>query len=105
MSYRFTASPTSGVTYKAIFTHQREGIPQPTTDTFDSAALRTKSDLTPDVTYQLQVVAVKDGEESTAISANVTTKPDCKTAVYATAYVCKIAVISRLCNEYYYIFL
>ena len=99
VSYSFVASPTSGVTYKVIFAHQREGVPQATTDTFDSVALRTKSGLTPDVTYRLLVVAVKGGEESTPISVTVTTKPDCKTAVNATAYVCKIAVSSRLCNE------
>ena len=81
MSYRFTASPKSKVTYKVIFTHQRAGIPQPTTDTFDSVALRTKSGLVPDVTYRIQVVAVKGGEESAAISVTFTTKPDGKTAV------------------------
>ena len=85
VSYRFVASPTSGVTYKVIFTHQWKGIPQPTTDTFDNVALRNKSGLTPDVTYRLLVVAVKGGEESTAISVNVTTKPDSKTAVNTTA--------------------
>ena len=99
VSYSFIVSPTSGVTYKVIFTHQREGIPQPTTDTFDNVALRNKSGLTPDVTYRLLVVAVKGGEESTPISVNVTTKPDCKTAVYTTAYVCKIAVSNSICIQ------
>ena len=81
VSYRFTASPTSGVTYKVIFTHQRADIPQPTTDTFDSVSPRTKSGLVPDVTYRIQVVAVKGDEESAASSVAFTTKPDGKTAV------------------------
>ena len=81
VSYSFAASPTSGVTYKVIFTPQRADIPQPITDTFDSVAPRTKSGLLPDVTYKIQVVAVKGGEESAASSATFTTKPDGKTAV------------------------
>ena len=81
VSYSFEASPTSGVTYKVIFTHQRDGIPQPQIETFPTAdGDQTKSGLSPDVTYRLQVVAVKGGEETTAISVNVTTKPDSKTA-------------------------
>ena len=88
VSYRFSASLTSGVTYKVIFTHQRAGIPQPTTDTFHSVARRTKSGLVPDVTYRIQVVAVKGGEESVAISVIFTTKPDGKTAV-KDKYMCQ----------------
>ena len=81
VSYSFEASPTSGVTYKVIFTHQKAGIPQPQIDTFPTAdGDQTKSGLTPDVTYHLQVVAVKGDAESTALSVNVTTKPDSKTA-------------------------
>ena len=38
VSYTFTASPTSGVTYNVTFTHQREGIPQPKNNTFDSVS-------------------------------------------------------------------
>ena len=81
VSYIFAASPTSGVTYKVIFTHQRAGIPQPTTDTFDCVAHRTKSGLVQDVTYRIEVVAVKGSEESAASSVTFTTKPDGKTAV------------------------
>ena len=81
VSYRLGASLTSGVTYNVTFTHQREGIPQPKTNTFDSVALRTKSGLVPDVTYRIQVVAVKGDEQSAAISVTFTTKPDGKTAV------------------------
>ena len=55
------------------FTTQREGIPQPPDDTTNSASLRTKSGLTPDVDYTLQVVAVLGGVESTAISRTFTT--------------------------------
>ena len=88
ISYRFTASPTSGVTYKVIFTHQRADIPQPTTDTFDSVSPRTKSGLVPDVTYRIQVVAVKGGEQSAFISVTFTTKPDGKTAV-KDKYMCQ----------------
>ena len=76
MSYTFTASPTSGASYKVTFIPQRTGIPQPPTETFPSAGLRTKSGLVPDVTYRLQVVAVKGGVESTAISVNFTTLSD-----------------------------
>ena len=77
VSYTFTASPTSGVTYRVTFTltTQRDGIRQPTDDTPDSAGLRTKSGLTPDVDYTLQVVAVLNGAESTAISLDFTTLP------------------------------
>ena len=75
VSFAFTASPTSGVTYRVTYTTQRQGIPQPTDDTTDSAGLRTKSRLAPDVDYTLQVVAVLSGVESAAISANFTTLP------------------------------
>ena len=88
VSYRFSASPTSGVTYKVNFTLQRADIPQPKTDTFDRVARRTKSGLVPDVTYRIQVVAVKDGEESAASSVTFTTKPDGKTAV-KVKYMCQ----------------
>ena len=86
VSYRFTASPTSGVTYKVIFTHQRTGIPQPKNRTFSNSRLRLRkmSGLIPDVTYRLQVVAVLRGAESAAISKDFTTLPDGKTAVTAT---------------------
>ena len=86
VSYTFSASPTSGATYKATFAPQREGIPQPQTETFDNAGFRTTSGLIPDVTYRLQVVAVLNGEESAAISVNFTTLPDGKTIV-ATMYI------------------
>ena len=58
MSYILTASPTSGASYKVTFIPQRTGIPQPPTETFTSAGLRTKSGLTPDVTYRIGVFAV-----------------------------------------------
>ena len=76
VSYTFTASLTSGTSYKVTFIPQRDGIPQPPTDTFPSAGLRTKSGLVPDVTYRLQVVAVLSGVESTAVTTDFTTKPD-----------------------------
>ena len=75
VSYTFTASPTSGATYRVTFTTQRQGIPQPPDDTTNSASLRTKSGLTPDVDYTLQVFAVLSGVESTAISGTFTTLP------------------------------
>ena len=92
VSYRFAASPTSGASYKVTFIPQRTGIPQPPTETFTSASLRTKSGLVPDVNYTIQVVAVKGGEESAASSVTFTTKPDGKTAVKDNTHVC------RLCN-------
>ena len=76
VSYTFTASPTSGASYKVTFIHQRAGIPQPPTETVPSAGLRTKSGLVPDVMYIIQVVAVLGGVESTAITTNFTTLPD-----------------------------
>ena len=81
VSYTFTASPTSGVTYKATYTPLIAGIPTPQTETFNSAALRTTSGLTPDVTYRLQVFAVLNGMESAAISRDFTTRPDGKMLV------------------------
>ena len=81
VSYTFIASPTQGVTYRATFAPQRAGIPQPRTETFSSASLRTTSGLTPDVTYRLQVVAVLNGVESTPISVDFTTLPDGKEAL------------------------
>ena len=81
VSYTFTASPTSGASYKVTFIPQRAGIPQPLTETFNSSGLRTKSGLVPDVTYRIQVVAVKGDEQSAAISVTFITKPDGKTAV------------------------
>ena len=78
VSYTFTASPTSGATYRAAFTTQRLLIPQPPDDTADSAGLRTKSGLIPDVDYTIQVFAVQNGAESTAISADFTTLPNGK---------------------------
>ena len=81
VSYTFSASPTSGATYKVTFTPQRAGIPRPQTETFTSAGFRTTSGLIPDVTYRLQMVAVLNGEESSGISVNVTTLPDGETAV------------------------
>ena len=85
VSYRFTASPTSGVTHKVAFTPLRTGIPQPQNKTFHKSPTRSRkmSGLTPDVTYRLQVVAVLRDVESTAISVNFTTKPDGKTAMTA----------------------
>ena len=76
VSYTFTASPTSGASYKVTFIPQRAGIPQPPTETFSSAGLRTKSRLVPDVMYIIQVVAVMGGVESTAVTTNFTTLPD-----------------------------
>ena len=76
VSYTFTASPTSGASYKVTFIPQRERIPQPPTDTFPSAGLRTKSGLVPDVTYRLQVVAVLGDVGSTAVTTDFTTLPD-----------------------------
>ena len=73
VSYTFTASPTSGATYRVTFTTQRQGIPQPPDDTPDRPGLRTKSGLTPDVDYTLQVFAVLNGVESAAISDTFTT--------------------------------
>ena len=81
VSYRFAASPTSAASYKVTFSPQMTGIPQPPTETFSSASLRTKSGLVPDVTYRIQVVTVNGGEESAASSVTFTTKPDGKTAV------------------------
>ena len=76
MSYTFTASPTSGASYKVTFIHQRAGIPQPPAETFTSGGLRTKSGLVPDVDYTIQVVAVLGGVESTAVTRDFTTQPD-----------------------------
>ena len=73
VSYTFTASPTSRATYRVTFTTQRQGIPQPPDDTPDRAGLRTKSGLTPDVDYTLQVFARRNGVESAAISGTFTT--------------------------------
>ena len=81
VSYTFSASLTSGVTYRVTFTPQRAGIPQPRNETFSKAGFRTTSGLTPDVTYTLQVVAVLSGVESAAISKNFTTLPDGKTTL------------------------
>ena len=81
VAYTFAASPTSGVTYKATYTPLIAGIPTPQTETFNSAALRTTSGLTPDVTYRLQVFAVLNGMESAAISRDFTTRPDGKMLV------------------------
>ena len=81
VSYTFTASPTSGASYKVTFIPQRAGKPQPPTETFNSSSRRTKSGLEPDVTYRIQVVAVKGDEQSAAISVTFTTTPDGKTAV------------------------
>ena len=79
VSYTFGASPTSGATYKVTFIPQRAGIPQPPTDTFNNGGFRAKGRLIPDVTYRLQVVAVLNGVESSAISKDFTTRPDGKT--------------------------
>ena len=76
VSYTFTASPTSGASYKVTFIPQRAGIPQPQTETFPSAGLRTKSGLVPDVMYIIQVVAVLGDLKSTAITTDFTTLPD-----------------------------
>ena len=86
VSYRFTKSPTSGVTYNVTLTHLRAGIPQPRNKMFSNARkrLREMSGLIPDVTYRLQVVAVVGGEESTAVSKDFTTLPDGKTVLTAT---------------------
>ena len=85
VSYNFTASPTSGASYKVTFIPQRTGIPQPPTETFSSASLRTMSGLVPDVTYRLQVVAVLRGVESTASIVTITTLPDGKDAFTVNA--------------------
>ena len=98
ISYRFTASPTSGVTHKVAFIPLRTGIPQPQNKTFHKSpsGSRKMSGLTPDVTYTLQVVAVLRDVESTAISVNFTTKPDGKTAM--TAIRCVLHVMTCLYN-------
>ena len=85
VSYRFSASPTSGVTHKVAFIPLRTGIPQPQNKTFHKsrAGSRKMTGLTPDVTYRLQVAAVLGYVESTAISVNFTTKPDGKTPMTA----------------------
>lgn len=95
VSYTFNASNTSEVTYKATFTHQRSGIPLPDVQTFDNAGQHTKSGLFPDVTYTLQLVAVRNGAESAAISTEFITKPDGK-----TTYVEQSAVSYYLYNEH-----
>ena len=87
VSYTFTASPTSGVTYKVTFTPLIAGIPTPQTEAFNSACLRTTSGLTPDVTYRLQVFAVLNGVESAAISRDFTTLPDGKIIACVVAYI------------------
>ena len=76
MSYTFIVSLTSGASYKVTFIPQRNGIPQPQTETFTSAGLRTKSGLVPDVNYRIQVFAVLGGVESTAVTTDFTTLPD-----------------------------
>ena len=90
VSYRFSASPTSGVTHKVAFIPLRTGIPQPQNKTFHKSrsGSRKMSGLTPDVTYRLQVAAKLGDVESTAISVNFTTKPDGKTAMTALYYKC-----------------
>ena len=79
VSYTFTASTTPGATYKLTFTANRKGITPPATQVLARAGFRTISGLTPDVDYTLQVVAVLNGVESAAVSANFTTRPDGKT--------------------------
>ena len=76
VSYIFSASPTSGASYKVTFIPQRTGIPQPPTETFSRASFRTKSGLVPDVNYRIQVIVVLGGMESTAVTTNFTTLPD-----------------------------
>ena len=58
------------------FIPQRERIPQPPTDTFPSAGLRTKSGLVSDVTYRIQVIALLGDLKSTAVTTDFTTLPD-----------------------------
>ena len=79
VSYIFTASPVTGVTYGVAFIPQRATIQRPQTDTFNNASFHTKSGLAPDVKYRLQVVAMLNGVKSVAISKSVTTLPDGKT--------------------------
>ena len=79
VSYTFTASPTPGATYKLTFTTNRNDITPPATQVLARAGFRTISGLTPDVDYTLQVVAVLNGVESAAVSADFTTRPDGKT--------------------------
>ena len=79
VSYTFTASPTRGATYKLTFTTNRKGIAPPATQVLARAGFRTISGLIPDVDYTLQVVAVQNGAESAAVSANFTTLPAGKT--------------------------
>ena len=79
VSYTFTASTTPGSSYKLTFTTNRDGITPPATQVLPRAGFRTISGLTPDVAYTLQVVAVRNGAESTAISADFATLPDGKT--------------------------
>ena len=68
------------------FIPQRAGIPQPRTETFSNAGLRTTSGLTPDVTYRLQVVAVLNGVESAPIGVDFTTLPDGEMAIFNDSY-------------------
>ena len=79
VSYTFTASPTPGATYKLTFTANRNDITPPATQVLARAGFRTISGLIPDVDYTLQVVAVLNGAESAAVSANFTTLPAGKT--------------------------
>ena len=79
VSYIFTASPITGVTYRVAFIPRRAFIRQPQTDTINNASFHTKSGLAPDVKYRLWVVALLNGVKSVGISKNVTTRPDGKT--------------------------
>ena len=76
VSYTFIASPTSGASYKVTFIPQRDGIPQPPTETFSRASFRTKPGLVSDVTYRLQVIAVLGDLKSTAVTTDFSTLPD-----------------------------
>ena len=104
MSYTFTASPTSGASYAVSFIPQRAGIPQPQTETFSRASFRTKSGLVPDVNYRIQVVAVKGGLKSTAVTTDFLTLPDGELFVALPAsvgtlqsFLCRVYSQSRLC--------
>ena len=79
VSYIFTASSVTGVTYRVAFIPWRAFIRQPQTDTFNNASFHTKSGLAPDVKYRLRVVALLNGVKSVGISKSVTTRPDGKT--------------------------
>ena len=98
VSYTFTASTTPGASYKVTFqvTANRTGITPPATQVLPRAGFRTISGLTPDVNYTLQVVAVRNGAESAAVSADFTTLPDGKIILPWQLTVCPQSLVRTL---------